>query len=74
LWQVEDFSISQIFRYLNPNQQIHTNRRCLYIFKATWFGAEKFCHKRGWLLGELLGQRAEMKEFAQQTQGLLGIF
>ena len=45
----------------------------IHIFKATWFEAEKFCHKRGWLLGELLSQSAE-KEFAQQTQGLLGTF
>jgi hypothetical protein len=39
--------------------------------KTTWFDAEKFCRKRGWLLGELLTQNAE-KEFARQTQGQLG--
>jgi len=41
------------------------------VSKTTWFDAEKFCRKRGWLLGELLTQNAK-KEFARQTQGQLG--
>lgn len=38
--------------------------------KSTWFGAEKFCRKRGWLFGELQSQNAQ-KELAEGQLGFL---
>jgi hypothetical protein len=40
--------------------------------KATWFGAEKFCHRRGWLFGEMQSQSAQ-QELARQAQGEIGL-
>lgn len=38
--------------------------------KLTWFGAENFCRKRGWLFGELQSQNAQ-RELAEGQLGFL---
>lgn len=63
-------SLFLVQNYCKHIAEFNGSNLMLRIMKSSWFGAQKFCHSKGWILGDV----ADEKEWQSMMRNLIGSY